>query len=293
VGAYSHIKPAFVLLIFYASVATASAISVEEGKTLFARGDFTAAKSIFQALQQENPAYAGVNFHLAKSHIKERNFTAAIKHLDKSLEIDNSRADAHYLLGIAYVSLLGEVNIFKKLSYANKAKKAWEAALRLDNNHLQSRFALTSYLMNAPGIAGGDMDEAEKQIKIISSLHEGYGALASAIYLEKNDRAEEAENLFAKAVNNISDRAGPLFNQANFYTRQERYDEALATLEAYVGSDTKSWDDPADLFVHILRARIRAGMGDTTSAKKELQQALALKPSNSIHKFIETQMADL
>ena len=147
--------------------------------------------------------------------------------------------------------------------------------------------------MNAPGFAGGDMHEAEKQIEILLRQHEGYGTLATAIFMEKSDRIAEAEEHFAGAVDKIDDRAGPLFNLANFYVRQERYNEALVKLQAYVASDNKSWDDPDDLFVYWLRAVIMTGLGDTSSAKKEFEQALTLNPSDSIHKDILNRMDSL
>jgi tetratricopeptide (TPR) repeat protein len=283
----------FVLLICYAGLADASTDDLEEGKRLFAARDFAAAKAIFEALQSEDPEDPSVNYYLAKSYVKERNYRSALEYLQKSLEVDNTRPDTQYLLGITYISLLNDVNVFKKVSYAGKTKKAWRTALELDGNHLQSRFALTSFYMNAPGIAGGDMGEAKRQIEILLRLHEGYGTLATAIFLEKSDRITEAEEYFASAVGKIDDRAGPLFNLANFYVRQERYNEALAKLQAYVASDSKSWDDPDDLFVYWLRAVIMTGLGDTSSAKKEFEQALTLNPSDSMRKEILNRMDSL
>lgn len=281
------------LLVYYACLANASQDRLEQGIKLFNNGEFVAAKLIFEVLHQEDPENPRINYHLAKSCIKERHYRSAFKHLEKSLEIDHTHPDTQYLLGITYISLLNDVGIFRKLIYASKVKKAWQKALKLDSKHLQSRFALTSYYMNAPGIAGGDMDEAQKQIEILFQLHQGYGALANAMFLEKNDQIAAAEQYFAKAVLEIDDRAGPLFNQANFYVRQERFDEALTKLQAYDASDRKSWDDPDDLFVHILRASIEAGLGDNGSAKRELEQALALDPGNTIHKVILDRMAEL
>lgn len=283
------------LLLFmtYACLANASQDRLDQGIKLFNQGDFVAAKLVFETLQRDDPEHPRINYHLAKSYIKERHYRSAFKLLKKSLEMDQTHPDTQYLLGIAYISLLNDVGIFRKLSYARKVKKAWQKALELDRNHLQSRFALSSYYMNAPGIAGGDMDEAEKQIALLFQLHQGYGALATAIFLEKNDKIAVAEQYFAKAVLEIDDRAGPLFNQANFYLRQQRYDEALTKLQAYVASDRKSWDDPDDLFVHILRASIKSGLGDNSSAKWELEQALALDPGTTIHKVILDRMAEL
>jgi len=283
----------FFLLVCFTSLANASVDDLEKGISLFAERDFAAAKSIFETLQREDPENPRINYYLGKSHIKERNYRSAFKYLEKSLEKDNTQPDTQYLLGITYISLLNDVSIFKKLSYASKTRKAWQAALDLDSNHLQSRFALASFYMNAPGIAGGDMDEAEKQIQILLNLHHGYGTLATAIYLEKSDKIVAAEEHFTSAVSKIDDRAGPLFNLANFYIRQERYNESLAKLEAYVASDQKSWDDPGDLFVHLLRANIMTGLSDHSSARDELEQALALNPSDSIREAILDRMDKL
>jgi tetratricopeptide (TPR) repeat protein len=281
------------LLVSVTCPANASGGSLEKGVELFDEGDYARAKSIFERLQRESPEHPRINYYLGKSYIKERNYDSALKYLEKSLALDQSYPDAHYLQGIAYISLLNDVGIFKKLRYASKTKKAWQAALELNNNHLQSRFALASFYMNAPGIAGGDMDEAERQIDLLLDLHQGYGALATAIFLEKNDKILAAEEHFVSAVTKIDDRAGPLFNQANFYVRQERYSESLAKLEAYVASDQKSWDDPDDLFVHLLRANIMAGLNDHSSARVELEHALTLNPGDSIKKAILDRMDKL
>jgi tetratricopeptide (TPR) repeat protein len=281
------------MLACFACNTVASGDDLKEGVALFADGNYPAAKSAFETLQQKDPDHPHINYYLARSYIRERNYPAALRHLEQSLEQDNTNPNAHYLQGIAYISLLNEVSIFKKMSYASKTRKAWQAALGLDSNHRQSRYALASFYMNAPGIAGGDMDRAEAQIEMLLHLHPGYGTLATAILLEKRGQVKEAEEHFVSAVSMIDDRAGPLFNLANFYLRQERFEESLVQLEAYVASSQKSWDDPDDLFVHIVRASIMAGLNDSTSARKELEQALTLNPSKSIKATIMDRMENL
>ncbi len=285
----------WLLLLFLCFTGSASATpgTLQSALHSFQEGDFDAARSALEKLQLAHPELPELNYYLARSYIKERNYKSALKLLRKSLKVDATRADTHYLLGITYISLLADVGVFKKIIYANNAKKAWESALELDNTHLQARFALASYYMNAPGIAGGDLDKAEQQIKILRQHDGGYAELATAILMEKKAQIAAAATHFEAAVNEIDDRAGPLFNQANFYLRQNRFDDALTKLQMYIASDNKRWDDPGDLFVHILKANIMVGLGKSSTAKSEFEKALLKHPGDALRKFITERMNEL
>jgi tetratricopeptide (TPR) repeat protein len=277
----------------YAGSTAISTATLQQGIELFSQRDFPAAKSIFEKIKQHNPNTPDIDYYLARSQIKARNFKSALTHLESSLERDDSKADTHYLIGIVYISLLADVNIFKKASYANKSKKAWETAIQLDEDHLQARFALASYYINAPAIAGGDMQEAKHQIETIAELHDGYGAMARAVFLEKEQKFAEAEAQFIFATNNINNRAGPHFNLANFYLRRERFDDAWKSLQAYIASNNKSWDDPSDLLVQLVSGNIQAELGNTDSAKQHLKLALNLNPGKTIREIIEERLSGL
>lgn len=277
------------LLLFLTGASRAADLA--EGLALFDNKQYLQAKEIMVKLAGDNPGNARFAYYAGRSLFRAREFEQAIEYLEKAAQL-KEQADVYYLLGVAYISRVGEVNLFRKLGMVKKAKAAWIKTLQLDQSHLRSRYALASFYLNAPAIAGGDLDEAQRQLAILDVQHPDYAIIVKAILKEKEGKIEEAYKSYREAEQRITDRAFPPFNTAQFLYRQKRYEEALAALNRYTGLQ-KAWDDPAELFVHLVRGNIYADQNDADAARRELTTALALNPDKSLVDLIEQRLADL
>ena len=268
------------------------AADLGEALALFSGKQYPEAKEILVGLARNDPANTRLAYYAGRSFIKSRQPRKAIEYLQRATQTEAADADGYYLLGVAYIARINEVNVFRKLGVARKAKAAWIKSLQLDESHLRSRYALANFYINAPSIAGGDVDQAKRELVILQARHPDYAVIVKAILQEKEGNIEAAHELFRESERRITDRAFPPFNTAQFLYRQKRYDEALAALTRYNQLD-KAWDDPAELFVHLVTGNIYAELNDTNAARREFRTALSLQPSEAITELIEEQLADL
>jgi len=259
---------------------------------LFDSKQYPQAKEVLVKLSRDNPDDTRLAYYAGRSLIRASENAKAIEYLERATEAEDAQADAYYLLGRAYIARVNEVNLFKKLGVVKKAKAAWIKSLQLDDTHLRSRYALASFYLSAPSIAGGDLDQAQRELAILEVQHPEYAVTVKAILKEKEGNIEAAYKYYLEAEQRITDKAFPPFGTAQFLIRQERYDEALAALNRYAQKD-KAWDDPPDLFVHFVRGIIYTAQNDADAARRELQTALTLNPNKAILDQIEDRLADL
>lgn len=230
-------------------------------------------------------------FHLARFQHRAGQLNDAFDTLKKLHDLYPDDVDAHYLLGLVNVSLVDEVNIFRKISTAKRALRAWERAVEIDPGQLNARYAIFAYYASAPGIAGGDLDTARTLQVELHQINPGYGAMAKGLLLSKRDEPEAAEVAFLEAVS-LMDSAGPHFTLAQFYMQTKQYKKAIAEIGHFVQKDRRWWD--ADITVaHLIIARANAGLGNIEIARSEASLALSLGPNNQIKGLLKETLKSL
>ncbi len=211
--------------------------------------------------------------------------------LSKLFAAEPGHVEGHYLLGMVHLALVEEVNIFKKISTAKKALGAWEKVTELDPSFTGGFYAVFSFYANAPGIAGGDIEQAKTYIPVIDKLDPVYGTLAKAVVLNKEENFSEAETLFKKAAG-MTQAAGPQFALSQFYMQQENWMPALQAINRYEALDAFWWD-PDISITHLIKARANAEMGNTDIARRHAERALELEPNGNIKGLLEELLEEL
>lgn len=121
-----------------------------------------------------------------------------------------------------------KANMFRQISLARRVKKESEIAISIDPRHINARFLLVMFYMNAPGIMGGDKKKAHDIADEMVRLNpvEGYFAQARIAGIEKNSSGVEAAYLKAAEANAQNYQAQVAM--ANFYAAdtQKKYDLA-------------------------------------------------------------------
>jgi len=206
---------------------------LENGTNLFYQEKYDAAKEIFETILDDNDHIAEAHYYLAKCLFSLGDLDEAIDHGEKAVELDDKNAEYHFELGMMYAEDARDASIFRAPFIAGDIKEQFERTVELDPDHLQGRIGLTQFYLQAPGIAGGDIDKALEQAKIVAKMDEMQGGfLLSQIYIEKDD-FKKAETELKKLEQKFGE--DPEFyyfynSYGYFLLTQERVDEAIDNL---------------------------------------------------------------
>lgn len=251
---------------------------------------------------------------LCKTNLDSNNPLEAVKFGEKAVKLEVTNADAHYWLGEAYVLSMSEISKWKILSQIKKAKKEWEKAADLDGKHIKARESLMKFHLGAPGILGGDKDEAKSLADEIFKVDSLKGYLAFGAIHEKNEEYEKAEDEYRTVIAINSDLSQGYSRLGDLYVKQEKYYDAQAMYNKIIEIDKDNTDvyyqlgdcalksgqelekginyfelylEKESTMKEFLKAYIHCNIGkiyekldDNISAKKEYNIALKLDPSN-------------
>ncbi len=241
-------------------------MDLKPGLDHFDRKAYTEARSYFERLAHEAPGNAVVAYHLGRCYFKTGQIENAVGALERAVTLDEKNAQYHYSLGMAYASYVNEVGMFRKLGVAKKMKNAWFTAATLDEKHKNAQIAVIGFYLNAPGLAGGSLEEGARRMAILKQkcpdeIFPMEGSLA-----EKQKQFDTAEQIFRKTVE--ADRTPRnLFGLARFLGRMKQYEEAIALIQEYLTLDL-SWDDPSKALAYFT-------LGSIFSERKMKEEAMA------------------
>lgn len=256
----------------------------------FEARDYQGAMKALTELQKQRED-RDILFHLARLQYRLGDFETAADTLTRLHAAYPLDADGYYLSGLVYLSLVGEVNVFRKVGMAKKALESWRASVAANPRHLDSRYAIFAYYASAPGIAGGDLVHAGELQRELKALDEAYGAMASGLLLSRQDQPIEAEAAYREAVQ-LMDRAGPYFSLAQFYMQTEQFAKAIDSIDQFNAGE-KRWWDPDITVAHLIVARANAELGNVEAARTKATQALALNPNKQIKALLEETLDSL
>jgi tetratricopeptide (TPR) repeat protein len=252
--------------------------------------DFSSAINQLTDLSAANSDPA-IRFHLARIQHQAGYYNDAKDTLDALIEDYPEFVEGYYLSGFVNLSLIDEVNIFRKLGTAKRALDDWQRAVELDPGNLDTRYAVFAFFVNAPGIAGGDLEKARIIQTELAEMNPGYGTLASALLLAKAEDNDAAETNYIEAIRLLNSAASH-FALVQFYMQTEQYEKALAQLEKYQAVEPK-WSDPDVTVTHLVMARANAGIGNIDLARQHATTALSKNPNKRIKGLLEETLDEL
>jgi tetratricopeptide (TPR) repeat protein len=98
-------------------------------------------------------------------------------------------AQAAYWAGRTAGQMAMGAGMFSAMSWAGDSREAFEKAVELDPGYVDAQFALMQYYLIAPGIAGGDKEEAKNIAKRLEQLSPlaGHKAKSQFLFREKDN----------------------------------------------------------------------------------------------------------
>lgn len=124
-----------------------------------------------------------LNDLLARNHVEQAYETALRWH-----DAEPTNAQAAYWVGSTAGQMAMRSGMFKAMGFAKESRKGLEQAVALDPKNVDAQYALMQFYVMAPGMMGGDAEEAAAIAERIAALStvEGHRAKAQLRASEKD-----------------------------------------------------------------------------------------------------------
>ncbi|MBN8565842.1 MAG: hypothetical protein J0M25_03770 [Flavobacteriales bacterium] len=186
----------------------------EKAEQLFQKDKFLEAKVLFENYLKSNPNHTKTLEYLGDIAGKEKNWDDAILYYKKIKIQFPKNANFVYKYGGALGMKAKESNKFKALGMIDEIEQSFLTAAKLDEKHIDSRWALVMLYIELPGIVGGSETKAQKYAEELMNLSKVDGFLAKGHIDEYFKRYTKAEVNFKKAheIGNSKTTFQRLFN---------------------------------------------------------------------------------
>lgn len=134
--------------------------------------------------------------------------------------------EAHYIRG-SVMGAQASDSIFSALSYAKKAKASMQQAVALAPQNPKYLAGLITFYTVAPGIAGGDMEEANRLIDKLMTIDKREGTFKRLDYYRANEQMEAFEQLLEESLVTFAGIPDFYFVAGLHAQQQEQAEQAL------------------------------------------------------------------
>jgi len=170
---------------------------------------FKRAKALVDVRLKANPNDAQALAWLSKIQTNFNENEAAVASAERAATLEPNNPNTLGQYAEACALLADKSSPLKGLPYVRRMKKAAEAALKLDPNHIDTLLVLMMFSNKAPAIVGGDKKLANQLADRIGAISPVWGALAHARLLQGGPDDASSEMWLLKAV-----QAGPTLYRA-------------------------------------------------------------------------------
>jgi tetratricopeptide (TPR) repeat protein len=162
---------------------------------------------------------------------KSGHYKQARKTIDSAEKIAPDNAEIHYRKGEIYGELARNSNFFSALKYARRSLNSFLKAVELDPENIHYIRALIFYLIQAPGAAGGDKDEAIQWAKKLGTLSPIDSFLMELeVYYSTGDLDAQSD-LIDRAAIAMPDEAEVYVRRGYIHEVNGKLDLAIADME--------------------------------------------------------------
>lgn len=181
------------LLFLFCPIFLLSQSHFEKGEKLYGQKKYNEAEKEFQESLKTNPNHSKTIEYLGDIAGIQKNWDAAITHY-KNLKISFPKnATYWYKYGGAMGMKAKESNKFKALGMIDEVEQSFLTAAKLDENHLETRWALVMLYVELPAIIGGSEKKAQHYANQLMALSKVDGYLAKGhidVYFNRYTKAE-------------------------------------------------------------------------------------------------------
>lgn len=153
---------------------------------------------------------------------------AAAEFLQQSSKSFPKDADLLQLAAMNQFTLAQQASIFSAAGHAKDGLALLKQAVRLAPDDADLQLNLIGFYLQAPGIAGGDEDEAKRMAQTLSGKDPVAGPLAQAMVLNNDEKTDEALKVIDEAIKQQPQQARLLAQKAVLLLSKKQMAEAAA-----------------------------------------------------------------
>ncbi len=165
----------FILLSVGASSSAHASEALDQAIRLFDAKQYMASQPLLERIVAAHPDNAPAHYYLGRVHLQLKHFDNAIIHCKTAVELRADVAEHYFCLGLSYGEKARQAPFWAQAFLAPKIRKAFEATVALDPQHISARIGLTHFYMRAPSIMGGSLAKAQEQAEKLIQLQAPQG----------------------------------------------------------------------------------------------------------------------
>jgi tetratricopeptide (TPR) repeat protein len=194
-----------------------------------------------RADDQENTAES--YYQKARAAYEQDDLDEAADLMEKALELDPDNCEYHWVRGDLQGARAQKGSIFTKVGKAKSCKKHWERAVELCPDSIKYLEGLMYFNLQAPGIAGGNKDEAERLLQEIYARDSTRGYLANADFAIKDKDYDKAKDIYDRLLADGRDTLDVLRALGNMYNYHlENYSQARPYYLRVLAVEPEDWE---------------------------------------------------
>ena len=170
-----------------------SSASIQEGLDAYHNGDYQQAKKLLDSQILTNQTNDQFFHYLGRIAYLRGELAEAESSFKRAIALDNQKTDHFYWLAVTHAAQFNDVSIFGASSLADRFLVAAERAIQLDPKSIPAHQGLLKFYINAPGIIGGSLKNAQQTAHRIAELDSTAGLMALAKINQYEDEYEKAE----------------------------------------------------------------------------------------------------
>ena len=192
-------------------------------EALVQTGHWKRARAVLEPRVQANPKDAQALFLLSQVRVAYREFKDAVTLAERAAAQNPKSVEYRQQVAEAVCELAGKE---RSLGLGRRCKSELEATAALDPNHVDSRWGLMEWHMEAPWIIGGRKGEARKMLAEIQRINPSRGYMAQNRMNQHEKKTDSPEPLFLKALEANPKSYSIRMTLVNFYfsDAQKKYD---------------------------------------------------------------------
>jgi Flp pilus assembly protein TadD len=219
-----HLIPGLAIAAMLAAASLFAAPSMpDKAAQQYQATDYRGAVRTLDAVaNKDGPAY----FLLGKSWYMLGDYKKSTDVLSKAVAAEPNNSEYYNWLGKAYGRRAENSSPFTAPVYAGRTREAFEKAVALDGQNKEALNDLFEYYLEAPGFLGGGTEKAAGLVPRIGKLDPAEAYYAHFRLAEKRKDFEAAEQNLRKAMEAAPKQVGRIIDLAAFLGRRGRAQES-------------------------------------------------------------------
>lgn len=212
------------------TTALAAQTPVEQGRLMLDQRDFEQVRALLDPLKRGHERDAGFWYLLGRAEMGLGEAAAAEQHLRQAVELRPDDAEYQFWYAQSSCALAQRVNPLRARGLATRCRDGFQAAADLAPTELAYQRALAQFHIQAPAIAGGDIDKARAIAGRMHRIDPLQGQLLELeIHMATRDLAA-FETLLSSSAE-LKSRPEPYVIRGFHHQRQKEFDQAIADFE--------------------------------------------------------------